>query len=1256
MPLQHRPALTGEETAQILIKARVLVDTGFFDERYYAAHYAVAPDQDLFEHFFLRGYKEGNRPNPLFDPLWYLATYPKVADSGLNPLLDYALFGEKAGRNPSPLFDAQWYRERYQLASPSSPLLHYLHNRHRHDSPGPFSPIPEFDAEYYLAANPDVVAAKMDPFDHYCRHGFREGRNPAADFDTRAYAARFLKGQSDVNPLAHFRDSKNKGQVLSTLASEERTPFASVKKFSQPGKRFAEFAPLPAEAERRAKVLAFYLPQFHAIAENDLWWGKGFTEWTNVARGQPRFHDHYQPRIPRDLGYYSLDDIGVMRRQAAMARDAGLSGFVFYYYNFDGKRLLDKPLENFLAAPDIDMPFALMWANENWTRRWDGKDQDVLIEQKKGRADNQSLCADFARHFRDKRYIRLGGRPLLMIYRPGLLDHPAKTLVEWRRIFRDKFSEDPILVMAQCFDDGDPRRHGLDGAVEFPPHKLAQDMPNINAKVEMFDPAFDGDILDYDAIVAASLDETRPDFPLIKTVVPGWDNDARRQGHGMTMHGATPEKYETWLHELVERARRETFFGEALVCVNAWNEWAEGAYLEPDQHFGAAFLNATARAVAGTAKEGHSLLLIGHDAHPHGAQMLLLHIGASLKALFGVRIAFLLLGPGALTEDYRAIAPVETVLEPHRLSALIAAKAAQGFSAAIINTVAAGGAAPALKRAGLQTTLIVHEMPELVKLHGLEGPARRGIESADHVVFPADCVKKALLDSLSLRDDARMSIRTQGSYKKLARRPEHAARLRAQFGVGPDAPLALGVGFGDSRKGFDLFLAAWTEFRTRKIEVHFCWIGHVHPDMAEQLAAPIEAAKRTGTFHLPGFITDPDDYYAASDVLVLSSREDPFPTVALEALSLGVPVAAFAGSGGVPEFLTRENLGAVAPMGDARGLAFAIEQACALAADPDFIGRAQEIVETHFSFDAYARDLFALTTPRIAKISVVVPNYNYAHCLAERLNSIFDQDHPIWEILILDDASTDDSFDVIHDVAEERDRELTLIVNEHNSGSPFKQWARGAEAATGDFIWIAEADDLAEPSLLSRLVEQMNRHSDIALAFCDSRSIDAAGAALAASYKTYYATIEPRALAADEIFSGKDFIARYLSVKNLILNASAVLWRRDALVQALKTSEIAQFKLAGDWRLYAEALAAPNARIAYIAEPLNSHRRHDQSVTGAVDARRHVDEIAAMQMLTAKICALSPKVREKQAAYLKEVTEQLLGRKGTAATARPRGA
>ena len=152
--------------------------------------------------------------------------------------------------------------------------------------------------------------------------------------------------------------------------------------------------------------------------------GKGFTEWTNISRGVPRFKGHYQPRIPRDLGFYSLTDEETFRSQIRMALAGGVHGFVFYYYWFDGKRLMEQPVERFLADPDAEMPFCLMWANENWTRRWDGEESEVLITQNYRVVDDVKMTADFARHFADPRYIRLQGRPLLMIYRPALSRMP----------------------------------------------------------------------------------------------------------------------------------------------------------------------------------------------------------------------------------------------------------------------------------------------------------------------------------------------------------------------------------------------------------------------------------------------------------------------------------------------------------------------------------------------------------------------------------------------------------------------------------------------------------------------------------------------------------------------------------------------------------------------------------------------------------------------------------------------------------------
>ena len=285
--------------------------------------------------------------------------------------------------------------------------------------------------------------------------------------------------------------------------------------------------------------------------------------------------------------------------------------------------------ERFLDDRSIDIPFSLMWANENWTRRWDGAESEVLISQDYRPDDDEKMAAEFARHFQDPRYIRVQGRPLLMIYRPGLIPEPARTVSRWREIFKTQHGEDPILIMAQSFTDIDPMPYGMDGAIEFPPHKLTQHMPPINASLEYLDSEFTGHVYSYDEVVRTSLDEPAPTYPLIKTAVPSWDNDARRQGTGLCITGSSPAKYEHWLGRLGEIARKKPFFGEPIVCVNAWNEWCEGTYLEPDLHYGSAYLNATARAVAGLSRRTAvpRLLLIGHDAFPSGAQLNLLAQG-----------------------------------------------------------------------------------------------------------------------------------------------------------------------------------------------------------------------------------------------------------------------------------------------------------------------------------------------------------------------------------------------------------------------------------------------------------------------------------------------------------------------------------------------------------------------------------------------------------------------------------------------------
>ncbi|WP_296706057.1 glycoside hydrolase family 99-like domain-containing protein [Rhodoblastus sp.] len=417
----------------------------------------------------------------------------------------------------------------------------------------------------------------------------------APRFQATQASCHFLTNECELPPDSRIDLVKRTSGSFSALLNEHAA-------FTTKGPLFEEFDETIltriAESEGnwpRPMLVAFYLPQFHPIEENDYFWGKGFTEWRQLSKGMPRFPGHYQPHIPRDLGFYDLENIETLVKQVAMAKAGGVSSFAYYYYWFNRKRVLERPLELLLES-DIDMPFMLIWANENWTRTWDGSESEILLEQDYHPDDEDALIDDIARHFSDRRYIRLNNRPLFVIYNPKNVPESAQTIGRWREKLTTRIGVEPLLFMAQTFGELDPRPHGLDGALEFPPHKLSNRLPG-RPTPDAYSPEFAGRVIDYDDFANASLDENEPeDFPLIKTIVPNWDNDCRRPNRGLTLEGSAPHKYETWLTELLTRAMDAPVFGTPIVAVNAWNEWAESAYLEPDVHFGAAYLNATARA------------------------------------------------------------------------------------------------------------------------------------------------------------------------------------------------------------------------------------------------------------------------------------------------------------------------------------------------------------------------------------------------------------------------------------------------------------------------------------------------------------------------------------------------------------------------------------------------------------------------------------------------------------------------------------
>jgi lipopolysaccharide biosynthesis protein len=355
----------------------------------------------------------------------------------------------------------------------------------------------------------------------------------------------------------------------------------------------------------RPRILAFYLPQFHPIEENDDWWGEGFTEWHNVIRARPAVRGHEQPYEPADLGYYDLRVPEVRALQAELAARYGVDGFIWYHYWFGGRRLLARPFDEMLATGEPNFPFAICWANEPWTRAWDGRSQSVLMAQHYSPADDKAHGRWLARAFTDDRYIRVGGRPLLLVYRASHLPDPQRTTDTWRAEAVAAGADEPWIcrIESDHMEVGDPTTLGFDASVEFAPAWAELGRPLrrtpwwIRArKLGLTERGYGRlRLFRYEDLAHRMMSRSAPQYLRYPGVTPRWDNTARRPNGGTALLGATPDRYRGWLADALGKAGE--LGPDAFVAVNAWNEWGEGAYLEPDGRHGSAYLEATALAL-----------------------------------------------------------------------------------------------------------------------------------------------------------------------------------------------------------------------------------------------------------------------------------------------------------------------------------------------------------------------------------------------------------------------------------------------------------------------------------------------------------------------------------------------------------------------------------------------------------------------------------------------------------------------------------
>lgn len=366
--------------------------------------------------------------------------------------------------------------------------------------------------------------------------------------------------------------------------------------------------------QKQIRPIAFYLPQFHPIPENDEWWGKGFTEWTNVTKAKPLFKGHYQPHLPADLGFYDLRLEEVRIQQAQLAQEHGIYGFCYYHYWFNGRRLLERPFQEVLKSGKPDFPFMLCWANENWSRRWNGSEHDILLSQTYSHNDDLAHIGSLLPVFNDPRYIKVDGKPVFSIHRANAIPDVKSMLACWRNEAAKSGMELYLVKVEGSWELGtDYLEQGFDAAITFEPFSYRLEEFRYMKKWQYIRNKFSRwyvkykfsstekrelmtqqlllqlDYVEYVDFIKTMAPANHKCFP---GITPMWDNSARRKSNAFLFKNSSPSKYKEWLEYEIQSfspfSRDENF-----LFINAWNEWGEGNHLEPCRKYGREYLEVT---------------------------------------------------------------------------------------------------------------------------------------------------------------------------------------------------------------------------------------------------------------------------------------------------------------------------------------------------------------------------------------------------------------------------------------------------------------------------------------------------------------------------------------------------------------------------------------------------------------------------------------------------------------------------------------
>jgi hypothetical protein len=472
----------------------------------------------------------------------------------------------------SGFFDVGWYTAMYPdvLAGSLHPIDDFLLNGCENRR----SPGPDFDTTWYLEKHPDIATSGMNPLLHYLRYGKFEGRARHAPHSHR-----------DVSECASGAEAHSLWRAAKTL-------------HAWPVQSGSDRLEQMDAATAVPRTFAFYLPQFHPIQENNWAHGAGYTEWHNVLKAKPQFRGHYQPKLPGELGFYDLRSPDILRQQWSLAREYGIDGFCFYYYYFKGKKLLFDPIRRFIES-GLDLPFFFLWANENWTKRWDGGDREVIVTQEHSKEDDLFFIRDLISVFREERYVKIDGKPLLLIYKAHLFPDIKATTEIWRDEIKQHGFSDLYLVMVDDWSStpDHPRKFGFDACYEIPSGIVPEQVTADNLEDLELPSDFAGRIVDYRKFAEFHLSRPFPHYKRFRTVMLPWDNTARYGANSMIHINGEGDAYKRWLLQALIDTYQRYPAEERIVFLHSWNEWCEGTYLEPDGRFGRRFLEQTLEAV-----------------------------------------------------------------------------------------------------------------------------------------------------------------------------------------------------------------------------------------------------------------------------------------------------------------------------------------------------------------------------------------------------------------------------------------------------------------------------------------------------------------------------------------------------------------------------------------------------------------------------------------------------------------------------------